>query len=259
MKKLIYFIIVASCYADLLGQWDLEKRIQLAKKPSSYAVDSQDQLYLGFEDGSMIKFSAQGKEHLNYALSNQSPVTLIDPQFQLKTFLFLFDNQSVIILDRFSGLPKKYELRDLTLNIVSSSCPAPDGTFWIIENNPIVLKRLNPNQNQVIVETQPEVQGKILHMRAYQNILLVLDEIALHLFDQFGTRLSSFNCETQFFQVKDDLVFVVVDDHLVGLEIFGNLSLSSKVKLPVSGAIWLQTESMYLAILENSIEYYRRQ
>ena len=90
-RKLFYGLFTISLSLNCFGQWYLTDEIELPKKPEMVATDNQNSLYIGYPDGSLIKYNSQGQELLNYSLSNQSPITLIEPQFQLKTFLFYFD------------------------------------------------------------------------------------------------------------------------------------------------------------------------
>ena len=106
MEKKLLSCIFLSLPVIIVAQWRLTGKIELPQTPSSCATDVGGNLYVGYQDGSLVKYNSQGEELLNFSLSNQSPISLIEPQFQLKTFLFYFDNQVITILDRFNALPK---------------------------------------------------------------------------------------------------------------------------------------------------------
>ena len=136
----------------------------------------------------MLKFNAEGVQISNYSLPNQSAITLIEAQNSLKTFLFYFDNQQIITLDRFNTIPKIYDLSDYEVNLGLSACPSPDENFWVIENNPMRIKKIDPLRKTTILEVQTNLGDSIRFMRAYKNLLIVLSEQALHVFDQFGSK-----------------------------------------------------------------------
>lgn len=219
MEKKLLFSIFLSLPVILVAQWELTSKIDLPQAPSSYATDVGGNLYIGYPDGSLVKYNLQGEELLNFSLSNQSPISLIEPQFQLKTFLFYFDNQVITILDRFNALPKHYPVREYTNNIVSMACPAPDGTFWMVENNPSVLKRVDPIRLSTILETQPSLGSEIRQMKAYQNFLLILDEVGLHLFDQFGSQIFEINRDISSFVIKNDHLLCLSDAEVMEIDL----------------------------------------
>lgn len=233
VKKLLFFILAISLLFDVFGQWELIKEIDLPKNPTSYAKDSQENVYVAFQDGSLVKYGPGGNELLNYSLFNQSQITLIEPQFQLRTFLFYFDNQVITILDRFNSVPKNYPVHDFTNGIVSMACPAPDGTYWIVENNPLVLKRIDVNRKNLLLETQPRLGRDIRFMKAYQNILLILDEAGLHIFDQFGSLLHQIDVESNHFSIDNEFVYLLSKNEEITIAPF-NGKIVSKSKIPTS-------------------------
>ncbi|WP_424963365.1 hypothetical protein [Ekhidna sp.] len=197
----------------------------MVKTPTSYSVDYLGDFYLGFSDGGLIKYNSEGDLLENFSLSNASSITLIDVQNNLKPFLFYFDNQQITILDRFSTVPKNYPLSDLGIQLGMMACPAPDGDFWIAENNPQRLKKINPTRKNLILEVQVSIGDSIQRMQAYQNILFVAHRNGLHTFDQFGGILYS----------------IVLDNLLTMQLIQGKLFLFSSDKIlqinPVSGQL----------------------
>ena len=216
-RKLLSFIFL-SLPVLIVAQWRLASKIDLPQTPSTYATDVGGNLYVGYKDGSLVKYNSQGEELLNFSLSNQSPISLIEPQFQLKTFLFYFDNQVITILDRFNTLPKNYPVREYTNGIVSMACPAPDGTFWMVENNPSVLKRVDPIRLSTILETQPSLGSEIKQMKAYQNFLLILDEVGLRLFDQYGSQIFEINKDISSFVIQNDQLFCLSEAEILEID-----------------------------------------
>ena len=258
-KKLHYSILAISLSFNCLGQWHLSNTIELPKTLAVFATDSQHNLYVGFQDGSLVKYDASGKEVLNFALSNQSPITLVDPQFQLKTFLFYFDNQLITILDRFKGVPKNYPINEFTNGIVSMACPAPDGSFWMVENNPVLLKKINPNSKQVILETQPDLGSEIRCMRTHQNILLVLSESHLHIFDQFGGLLTRFEVVSHHFSIDEDVVRLVNGNKIMDIDPFKGRIIEEVESLVEDPTFYALLDSRQIYVKGNQLFLYERE
>ena len=194
-KKLYLRLLIHSVFFLPLvifsQEWKKIKSIQLTQSPSSYSVDIKGNIYLGFKDGGMTKYDHEGIELVNYSLSNQSSITSIDAQNSLKLFLFYYDNQQMTILDRFSTIPKNYQLNDYGISFGAFACPSPDGNFWVIENNPIRLKKVAPIKQALILEVQTSIGNQVKYMRAYQNILIISDENGLQIFDQYGSNINT--------------------------------------------------------------------
>ena len=237
--------------------WERIKEIKLAKTPTSYSADYQGNFYLGFSDGGLTKFNSQGDLLENFSLSNTSAITLIDVQNNLKPFLFYFDNQQITILDRFSTVPKNYPLSDLGIQLGMMACPAPDGDFWIAENNPQRLKKVNPGRKSLILEVQVKLGDSLQKMQAYQNLLIIAHRNGIHTFDQYGGKLYS----------------IFLDD-LLTMQLFqGQLFLYSTKKVlqinPISGKVLIEHSTpsysldgmlkigdQYLIIDERTLTFY---
>ncbi len=191
-KLLSKFLTLSLLLLPFLGksqEWEPFKEIKLRKSPTAYTVDFQGNFYLGFIDGSLIKYDVRSAKQENFSLPNTSSISLIDVQNNLKPFIFYFDIQQIIILDRFSTVPKLYPLSEFNVQIVAMTCPAPDGDFWVVENNPLRLKKINPLRKNALLEVQVSLGDSIQKMQAYQNLLIICDENGIHAFDQFGSFL----------------------------------------------------------------------
>lgn len=258
VKKLLFFILTISLSAFSFGQWRLLKEIELSRKPIAYASDSQGSIYLGFQDGSLVKYDSLGRELLNYSLSNQSPISLIEPQFQLRTFLFYFDNQVITVLDRFNTVPKNYPVRDFTNEIVSLACPSPDGNIWMVENNPLTLKRIDPLRKNLILETQPPIGSEIRFMKAYQNILLILDQNSLHILDQFGSILFRIDVRSEYFTIENDKVYLLSNHQILEIDPFKG-EILSRIGSPVKDSdLLLKSDRRHIYIKGKNLLLYQK-
>ncbi|MEP1097058.1 MAG: hypothetical protein ABJG78_18210 [Cyclobacteriaceae bacterium] len=225
MKKMrILRLLMVSTFLPLIsnGQEMVEKwQEKFQRPPTAYSIDSENNSYLGFENGSLQKFSSKGSEILSFSFPNQSSITQIEAQNNRKVFLFYRDIQQIVLLDRFSAVPKKYGLLDFGINYAESACINPDGTFWLAENNPRLLRKIDLLRNSVIHEVQHELGDNISIMRAFGNSLLVASENGLHVLDQFGNLNGTIKLDgITYLQSTNDEVLVTYAEGLVRIDPF---------------------------------------
>ena len=258
-KKLLYFILIHSIAICVNAQWSKIGEFELDQVPAAIAGDFNGHLYLGYDNGSLVKLNAEGKELINYSLPNLSSISLIEPQFQLKTFLYYYDIQQITILDRFNAVPKTYAIRDFDLGIVNMSCPAPDGTFWFVENNPTFLKRIEPNQRILILETQPELGMDIRMMRSFQNILMIVDERGLHILDQFGSNLHYYEGDDiQYISLSENSIYFESADKVIKMNPFSG-EVISEIACPIKQVkTMVYADGKFLFLVNNKLISYRR-
>lgn len=212
LKTLIVNLLLLTSLCGQSSDWVVHKKVNLNKAPTAYAGDYQGNFFVGFADGSLTKYNNKGELLENFAFPNTTSITLIDAQNNLKPFLFQFDNQRIIVLDRFSSVPKTYTITELGVSLAMTACPAPDGDFWLIENNPQRLKKVNPNRNTLILEIQMQVGDSIQKMLAYQNFVFIAHEKGLSTLDQYG-----------------GLLYQLEVENLIGMQLFnGVLHVFSK-------------------------------
>ncbi len=187
---------------------------------SSVSIDTEDNTYIGFENGSLQKFSNKGVELLVFSLPNQSAITLVEAQNNRKIFLFYKDIQQITILDRFSATPKHYLLRDFDIYFASSACPTPDGSsIWVVENNPQRLRKIDLLQKTVIHEVQHTLGDSINFMRTYQNLLLVANENGMHILDQFGNLTLSVKLgNTKYLQIWESQIIATSNNGFITID-----------------------------------------
>lgn len=237
-------------------EWQQTATVKLNDAPTYYTTDFQGNLYLGFADGRLSKFDSNGTFLENFSLSNNSSITLIDVQNNLKPFIFYFDNQQITVLDRFSSIPKNYLIGDFGLEIGMMTCPAPDGDFWIIENNPQRLKKVNLLRKITVLEVQVSIGDPINRMQAYQNILVISNDKGLHIFDQFGGLLHSIPIDRLLnFQIIRDNLFAFTDDEILEINPFKGVILST-IPLPSVTGTTLKSKDGFLTVENNKVTFY---
>ncbi|MEO9485848.1 MAG: hypothetical protein ABJG47_20490 [Ekhidna sp.] len=230
--------------------------ISLKQPPSSYSIDFQGNLYVGFDDGRLSKYDAHGRFLENFSLSNNSSITLIDVQNNLRAFLFYFDIQQVTILDRFSSVPKNYPLSDFSLEISMMACPSPDGDFWIIENNPQRLKKINPLRKATVLEAQISIGNTIRRMQAYQNILVIGDESGLHLFDSFGGIVQTIPIENLIdFHIAGGQLYAFTANQILEINPFKGV-VNATIDQPKESKMLLKSRNGFVSVLNKKLTFY---
>lgn len=259
MRSFGLFLLSLCISSILLGQ-DLQliKTIKLPGVPTAYSIDIQQNLYFGFEDGTVVKYDSEGNEKLNYSLPNQSAVTLIEAQNALKTFLYYFDTQQIITLDRFNTVPKIYDLHTYDITLALQACPSPDENFWVIENNPTRIKKVDPLRSATVLEVQTNVGDTVRFMRTYKNLLLILTQKDLQIFDLFGSRINEIDrIDAQYFQIVNDQVILASSDQLITLDPF-NGTITEEEELPVKNtSVFLRTKYYSFYLVEDSLFMYK--
>lgn len=255
---LSYFVLLTSlllCIGAVQAQKQDPAKV-LPGMPTAFDADASGDFYLGFAGGQLIKHSRSGQQLEIFSLPNNSAINAIDAQNRLKPFLFQFDIQQITVLDRFSTVPKTYSLSDFGVNLATMACPAPDGDFWILENNPQRLIKYNPLRKAVMLEIQPSLGDSITRMKAYQNVLLIADPGALHLFDVFGTGIRSMDIPhiVNIQMVKNEAI-IYTTDSVYTVDPFKGEKVSS-IPLPASNVFlknpsyWISTKNQRLRLFE---------
>ena len=251
----LLILLPATIFAQ---EWTKVKTLKLDQKPVTSAVDIQGNIFIGFSDGRLSKYNSSGKLLENFSLSNNSAITLIDVQNNLKPFVFYFDNQQITILDRFSSVPKTYFLEDFSFGFAMMACPTPDGDFWILENNPQRLKKINFNRKSAVLEVQTSLGDSIIRMIAYQNLLIIGDEDGLHLYDQFGGFVRSIPVENLInYHIRDGVLFAFTSQSIIKFHL-SKVEILSSVKLPLTRiSSGLRLKDDYIFVRNKELIFYQ--
>ncbi len=259
-KLLISGLLISSIWlipSLLPAQEESGKKIVLKQQPSAYSSDSESNIYLGFDNGTLRKLDSNGVELQTHSLPNQSSITLIEAQNNRRIFIFYRDIQQVTILDRFSTVPKQYRLIEFDIYLANMACPAQDGSIWIVENNPPVLKKIDLLRKSTIHEAQPDIGDSIRFMRSYQNLLFIADETGLKTLDQFGNLINTYDMSgLTYIQPWKGQLYTLSNDKLLTVDPYTSLVLK-EVELPfedVKGVLNLLTKSVVIG--ENYLSFF---
>ena len=252
MHSLLVHVLLTSAQ-----QWEKLSTIDLVDIPTAYSVDITGDIYVGFENGNVRQYDHEGNEIINYALPNQSSVSLVEAQNRLKLFVFNFDNQTFTLLDRFSSIPKNYRLAEVGVSLTLMMCPSPDGQYWVIETNPQRLKKIDANQKTVLLEMQTDFSDTITFMRCFRNLLLISDSKGLHVFDQFGSKLYSLSIPfISYFYVKNDLLVCTAKNKLIYIDPFKS-KVVKEMDIPSGLQAVIESRNLFAFFEEATMHFYR--
>ncbi len=258
-KVSILKLLTVSLLFPLLTQgqdWSKISEVKLVEEATSISIDSEGNLYIGFSTGHLKKFTNKGEQVEVYSLPNRSPITLAEAFNNRKIFLFYRDIQQIHLLDRFTSVPRQYPIADFNLYFANLACNTPDGSFWILENNPQRLIKIDPLRKSIIHEIQVELGDSINFMRAIQNLVLIADENGLHVFDLFGNYLSNFDLkDCTYVQAYKDELLVTYDFGLAKVDPYKS-SITEVVEFPGPKNAILKLASGFATLNQTSLSFY---
>lgn len=156
--------------------------------------DANGLVYIGLNNGEVIRFTEDLDVDLRYAPERVSPVTLIDASNRFRVFVHYENLQEFVLLDRFLTESARYSLRDHTA-FASMAAPSQNNSVWVMDTQNFTIQKINPLLNQVEFSIPLEqllppgnYSGSYLH--EYQNLLFISDpKRGLFLFDNLGNLL----------------------------------------------------------------------
>lgn len=260
-KKHVLNLLITSFFFALTATGQsliVEKKEKLPLPASSFSIDSEENIYLGFVDGQLKKYPNDDSKPHTFSFPNQSAITIVEAQNNRKIFLFYRDIQQISMLDRFSTIPKNYQVNDFISNYAESACISPDGMFWIAENNPRILKKIDPLRKIVIHEVQHFLGDSISNMRTLGNLLLLADENGLQILDQFGNLVGTVELKgITYIQLINDKVLLT---HRHGATLIDPFKVEviddPYLKLIPMGSAILKLKNKFVVIDDENITYY---
>ena len=252
---LLHFIVSASNGQEWekLGVTDLSYTI------SSFAVDQDQKLYLGSDDGNIYRYDTLGNQEQLYSDVNKSSVTLIEPWNRLKLFLFYRENQTIQLLNRFVISPQEILIQSLGIEFASLAAPGIDNSLWIYAANFNELRKYKKNQLMFTTPLTAIQSGTPCHLRAFQNLVLLLDEkTGFHFFDQFGNYALSIPIEgARYFQLLKNQVIAYNGSTISSFDPFHPKVIIHIPAPPGEFIGMIKTDSKYIFIGASAYYNYR--
>jgi hypothetical protein len=195
----------------------LTTQAQESKSFEGITTASQDvkgQLYLGFDDGQVIRLDENMETSLVYSPPQASPVTLLDASNGLRLFAYYEHLQEYVILDRFLTETARYSLAQLT-PFASKIAPSLNNNVWVLETRNFSIQKVNPRFGEVeftipLEQLLPPDDYVVSYLQEYQNLLFIADPgKGIFIFDNLGNLLDRINIEdVEHFSFQENLLVI---------------------------------------------------
>lgn len=186
---LVFLLVTGNLYGQklkLLSSFDLKE------EPTTASIDRKGQLYFGYHNGDVERFSPTGEDKLTFSSNRRFTISILEAWNSLKTFVYSAPFQEYVFLDRFFNPSVTCKVESDQLNTFDGIATIEnDQTLWAFNVESQKLRKVDLFNNEVVFDNQ-------------LNLTLNIDEI-----------------DPEFIRVYQNLVFISEADH--GIAIFDNL------------------------------------
>lgn len=250
---LLFSLILSSVYSQV---WIKSDSIILNQEISAYALDQKHDLYLGMVNGTILRFDSIWQQKPPFSEINYASVTTIEPWNRLKTLLYYRENQVIVFLNRFSTYTNEMSLIDLGVSFGKLGTLGVDNSFWILESNKNELRKYTISGSLDFVTPMGSMDlANASHMRAYKNLLIILDaNNGFFFFDQFGNPLSQLSITgAHYFQIIENRIVTYNGEDIIHFDLFRPTEIS-KIKGPEEDFMGvLKSNDTYLFLQESQV------
>ena len=203
MKLVANFIVSLSLLNPIIsnGQnWSEVWSYELESSVSSFDFDQSSFLYVGQENGSILKIGTDGEVVASFEPPNQRSITAVSASNPLSVLLFYLDTQEYIYLDRFLSNPVSYSLAEISNDYVWLLANAEDENLWLLERNPNQIRKWNEQLRKTIfsLPIQNGFLDNITYFRSRKgNFYLLNAENEVWVLDYFGNISSKSTWESK--------------------------------------------------------------
>ena len=195
-KFLCSFLLLAALYLPLAAQTiSLSKQLEFAG-PSAISIDRLGNFYFADQRRSVYKFSPEGVLTTTYSPAISGGISSIEARNGIKILLFSYDQQRLILLDRFLREISAIDLSRLPFHagndLFKAATFSGDDQFWLFNESTFSVTKINALTQQPYFSTALNliVRQKaydVRFMREYQNNLYVVEKNAgIFVFDNMG-------------------------------------------------------------------------
>ncbi len=191
----------------------------------AYTCVSQDRkgnVFLGNTTGVIIRLDSMGKEDLVFAPPKVAEVSQLEAQAGLRIFVFYRELQCYTFLNRFLTEKSQYCLNTPDIGFAQVMALGADNNLWIFDNSRFSLKKYNPQDNRIMLDTPLDLvldpsDYAITQMREYQNRLYLLNEKKeILIFDNLGNYQQTLAAKDWlFFNFFQQSILTVIDNNLI--------------------------------------------
>lgn len=160
--------------------------------PVVVTLDSDQNIYLGYANGSIIKRDRSGKILQQISPDVPGfPSELVAVQ-SLRIFVFYKEQQQFLLFDRFLTPTKSYDLSAFAIGFTELASLASDNNLWIFDQDDFSLKKIDLRFNDVLVSLPLDLvldpdTYTLRSITEYQNQVYIHDEnLGIIVFDNLG-------------------------------------------------------------------------
>lgn len=192
MKLKLVLILTLSAFQLQSQSLKLNTSFELKEKPTAVSIDRKGQLYFGYRNGDLERYSPTGDDKLTFSANARFSISILEAWNSLKTFLYSAQFQEYIFLDRFFNPSESFQVEpDEFRTFDGIATIENDNTLWAFNVETQKLRKVDLYNNEVVFDAQ-------------LNLILDIDEI-----------------DPEFIRVYQNLIFISEADH--GVAIFDNL------------------------------------
>lgn len=194
MRLLLLLMIIGLTHLTYGQSWQLTKRVE-RRGIDQLALDQVGNIYVADGQGTVAKYTAEGKFLVEYAPVQVARIQEITPVSQLKVGLFYEDLQEFMFLNRYLSSPVRYRLTDFDLGYIEDVAPNFQQALWVLDISDFSLKLIDTRQNRLLeqkslAQVLNQHKAEILSFHSHQNRLYIVDRSAgVLVFDNIGNYL----------------------------------------------------------------------
>ncbi|MEP2024680.1 MAG: hypothetical protein ABJH98_14790 [Reichenbachiella sp.] len=200
MKVFITCVLLNLPVVLFAQSWELVKNVSHAGIDKC-SIDQMGNVYMVNQQGTVSKYTADGKLMLEYAPIQVANIHEITANSQLKVTLFYKDLQEFVLLNRYLSSPITYRLSDFNLGYIEEVAPNFQQTLWVLDISDFSIKLLDPSRNQLLeqkslAQVLDQNQAEIQSFHAHQNRMYIVEKsLGVLVFDNIGNYLFKLTSE----------------------------------------------------------------
>jgi hypothetical protein len=233
-----------------------QKTISINAKDIAFAyVDRPGDLYILKQDNVLMKIDQRGMVVSEQSFSE--PLSLFEPRDGAR--MFAYHNQSQRCYFFSAETKQEYKIeQEYAINPILV-CSSGDYHIWILDSEDFSLKRVNPVQSKVIVDTpintkQFTTAPEIKSMREYQGFLFMHEKnTGIIIFNSIGMQIKKIpGANIEYFNFIGEELYYKVNDKLIFLDLFDS---STREERLVQGCkLMLFTDTTQYTQFEDRLE-----
>jgi len=176
-----------------------QRTVNLQGTISQADVDGEGNVFIGLQNGSIIKFSENLERIHTWSKRKGSKSNQMESNFGLKLFLFYPGEQEYYLIDQNLSASRRYDLPQGLSSIVSLATLGSDGNIWVFDPVELRLMKFSLNFHQREIESQlspilERKQHRFIQIKEHENRLFLVDQLSgILMFDNLGNFIGKIN------------------------------------------------------------------